>query len=251
MPILIIFLAIFVMYCIMSSNVQVEHWDGTSYSEEAFQDYANEQYMELFGDSSAYEDNLLIVFLVSDDYYSYNYIAWVGDHIATDINYMLGNNDTELGQAMSECINQSNYKYSLDSNLSVVMDSMRKQILDLGLESSYACDENHVQVQSRLVNYSQLSMTEDTVNSALERFTEETGIPVAIVVEDMEDVFGSSVTVKDSASSGSGISVLLIIVAVALVVVLIYFISRRKKKSSDDFVQEEKNREYRKFDDQY
>ena len=57
------------------------------YNEPAFQDYANEQYAREFGGSSAYEDNILIVFLTneqSDGYYS---IAWVGDNIDTEINH--------------------------------------------------------------------------------------------------------------------------------------------------------------------
>lgn len=254
-PIIVILMMVSAVFSMINVNVgDTVYWEDTNYSEEAFQDYANEQYEKEFGSSTAYEDNVLIVFLVNEDYYTYNYIAWVGDHVAKDINYMLGDNDTELGEAMAESISATNYKYSLDSDLSVVIDSMRKQILDLGLESSYDCDENHVQVQSHLTNHSDIPMTEDTVNTALELFTQETGIPVVIVVEDMTAVFGTNEqsTTVAVGSKVNLVTVLGVAVLVILVIVLIVILVRKKKNEGDgDFVNEEKNRQYGKFDDQY
>ena len=251
-PILVIFCIFVIIYMMIpGDNVHIEI--GSNYDEVVFQDYANEQYEREFGSSSAYEDNLLIVFLTDEEYYDYYYIAWVGDHIATDINYMLGNNDTVLGQMMAESISESNYKYSLDSNLSVVMDGMRKEILELGLESSYTCEENHAQVESHLTNHTDIPMTEETVNSALERFTQETGIPVVIVVEDMADVFEEDqqiASTEEETTISTG-TILLVIVLGILIVVLVISIRKRKKREETDFVTEEKNRQYRQFDDQY
>lgn len=241
-----------IIYMILpSDNVHIEI--GSNYDEVVFQDYANEQYEREFGNSTAYEDNLLLVVLTDEEYYDYYYIAWVGEHIATDINYMLGNNDTELGQTMEECISDTNYKYSLDSDLSVVMDSMRKQILELGLESSYSCNENHAQIQSHLTNHTDIPMTEETVNTALERFTQETGIPVVIVVEDMADVFevDQQIASTDKGTTVRTGTILLVIALGVLVVVLVLSIRKRRKKEETDFVTEEKNRQYRQFDDQY
>lgn len=231
-------------------NVHVEYEDSY-YDEAMLQDYADEQYAKAFSDSSAYEDNLLIVFLTNEDNYSFNYIAWVGDHIATDINYMMGNNDTELGWEMASCINESNYKYSLDANLAAVMTAMAKRIEMLGLDSSYTCTEDHAQVNSHLINYTDLPMTDSTVNDALEYFTDTTGIPVVIVVEDMEDVFGSSEAPSQSSSSGGGMSVLLVVVVTALVIVLVYSLRRRRKADDDEFSQDNRNKKYSQFDDHY
>lgn len=172
----------------MSQSNEAQYSE-VEYDEEKFQDYADAQYAAEFGDSTAYEDNLLIVFLTDEDYYSFSYIAWVGDHIATDINYMFGNEETELGQAMEASINTTSYKYSLDSNLAQVMETMEQKITAQGLDSSFKCEEEHVQVESHLTNKTSISMTEDTVNDALKNFTESTGIPVVIVVEDMDEVF--------------------------------------------------------------
>lgn len=172
------------------SKTQSENYSAELlYDEEALQDFADAQYKAEFKKSTAYEDNLLLVVLISDDYYEYSYIAWVGDHIATDINYLFGNEETELGQAMENCINSNSYKYSLDSNLAQVVESMEKEITSQGLSSSFKCEEQHVQVESHLTNKTKLSMTEETVNDALQQFTETTGIPMVIVVEDMDQVF--------------------------------------------------------------
>lgn len=163
-----------------------------AYNEETFQDYANTRYREVFGSSSAYEDNLLVVFLTDEDNSRYYYIAWVGDHIATDINYMFGGEHTALGLAVQSAVNTKNYKYSLDSNLASVMDVMARNVTNLKLTSSFTCQEEHAQVPSHLVNLSTLELTESTVNDALTRFTDATGIPAVIVVDEAEDVFPRS-----------------------------------------------------------
>lgn len=129
---LIFTIVMFVMYLFSSvrTGFDVSVQEGSyRYDENTFQDYADAQYAAEFGSYGAYEDNLLITVLVEDEaYYDYYYIAWVGDHIVTDINYMMGGNDTHLGRAMSECINESSYKYSLDSNLAQVMESLTAQV---------------------------------------------------------------------------------------------------------------------------
>ena len=172
-----------------SQSEVVEYEETYEYDEEILQDFADEQYAAEFGNSTAYEDNLLLVFLTAEDYYDFYYIAWVGDHIVTDINYMFGNEQTELGHALGSNINETSYKYSLDSDLAGVVDTMTQEIVAKGLNTSFGCEENHVQVESHLTNKTDISMTEDTVNEALKKFTETTGIPAVIVVEDMEDVF--------------------------------------------------------------
>lgn len=163
-----------------------------TYNEETFQDYADDQYQKAFGSSSAYEDNLLVVFLTDEDNSRYYCIAWVGDHIVTDINYMFGDEYTAFGRAVQSAVNTKNYKYSLDSNLASVMDVMTRNVTNLGLASSFTCQEEHTQVPSHLVNLSTLDLTESTVNDALTRFTDATGIPAVIVVDEAEDVFPRS-----------------------------------------------------------
>ena len=83
----------------------------------------------------------------------------------------------------------SSYKYSLDSNLAQVIETMEHHIVSKGLTSSYSCNEKHIQTDSHLSNYSTIDLTEDTVNTALQNFTVSTGIPIVIVVDAISNVF--------------------------------------------------------------
>ena len=238
-PIVLILMVVMFLFSAVSDTViTVSNGGVVSYSEEAFEDYADVKYAEEFGTSSAYEDNLLLVVLTSEDNSSYYYIAWVGDHIATDIIYMMGSNGTELGQAMAACINTSSYKYSLDSNLAQVVQTLQGKIEALGQETSYDCEEDHAQVKSHLTNYTQLPMTAQTVDAALEAFTASTGIPVVIVVDEMEDVFGRTMPAG---------SIFGIVICAVILVVVIWVIVRsvKRKRSSTD---EENYRRDRGYD---
>lgn len=224
-----------------SDSITITTTPENSYDENSFQDFANEQYEAVFGKSTAYEDNILLVFLTeNEEYYNYYYIAWVGDHIQTDINYMFGNEYTQFGQAIENSVNASSYKYSLDSNLAEVVKTMEKHITDLGLESSFVCTENHVQTQSYLINKTDTEMTADTVNSALDSFTQTTGIPITIVVADIDDVFGKSgqniqtQTFTQSGTVTSILPVIAIVLAVIFAVILIITLIKYKKKKDKE-----------------
>ena len=191
------------------------------YEEETFQDYADEQYAAEFQGSAAYEDHILIVVLTDEGHSDFAYIAWVGDHVATDVNNLFGSDYTELGQAMSSSVNASSYKYSLDSNLAQVVSLMEEEISALGLSSSFTCTEDHAYGTSHLTNKTDLPMTAETVNTALRQFTETTGISMVIVVEDAEDVFGRTISFD---------TIITLIIAVALVVLAIWLIVRAVKR---------------------
>lgn len=226
-PIVLIFMVFMLVFgSVGTAFVNVSEGGVVFYDEEAFQDYADSQYAAEFG-NTAYEDNILLVVLTDESNSNYCYIAWVGDHIATDINYMFGSDGTELGSAMNMCINNANYKYSLDSNLAQVVGRMQRHVTDLGLESAFTCDETRQSV-SHLTNRSNLAMTEDTVNTALESFTQATGIPMVIVVDEMQDVFGK--TMPKSSVGILVIAALLLGLAIFLIVKAI----KRKKQDPDD-----------------
>lgn len=228
-PFVLILFAVLIFMSTMGSAVTAFREGGVvEYDERTFQNYADECYAAEFGSSSAYEDNLLIAFLVDEKCEEFYCIAWVGDHIATDINLQFGGADSPFGRAMYSSINATYYAYSLDSNLATAMDQMKTRVTALGLPSSYTCTENHGQVTSHLTNRSELSLTESTVNDALVRFTEATDIPVVIVVDEMEDVFGRTMP---------GEYVVTLLIGVALLALGIYLIVRavksNKKKDGD------------------
>lgn len=241
-PILILVLVVTSLISMVGGGISSLSQGGNiQYNEEALQDYADGQYAALFG-NEAYEDNLLIVFLTHEDNYSYSYIAWVGDHVVSDVNNLMGNQYTALGQAMEQCINASNYKYSLDSNLAQVMERLTQQVQGMQLPSSFSCQENTTQSSPGLRNYSNLSLTEATVNDAIAEFTAATGIPTAIVVEDMEAVFEKVLPTESIL-----VLAILGIGAIVAIVVIVRKARRRNSAQKDNG----RNTNYRDFDDRY
>lgn len=227
LPIILVFFAIMLIFSSIASLGaafgDVAGGGSVTYQETIMQDYADQQYSQAFGSSKAYEDNILIVFLVDEDLYQYQYIAWVGDHVQKDINLMFGNNQTELGRVLSASIGE-NFKYSLDSNLAIAIETMEERIVSKELDSSFKCNEEHVQVASKVVNKTALPLTEATINDALAQFTENTGIPLVIVIEDSQDVFGKQIAAS---------SILTLLFAGVLLVVAIVLIVKTVKKSKN------------------
>ena len=229
-PIILILIAGFMLMSVFGSAFNLIATGGeNTYDENVFQDYANSQYAAVFGTTKDYEDNLLIVITVEDDeYYDYQFIAWCGDHIAPKINYMFGSNSSKLGVAIqNSAINSNSYKYSLDSGIASVVDTMREHIEALGLESSFTCETERVDYNSHLTNKTSLDVTEETVNEALMEFTESTGIPIVVVVEDIEEVFPKTV---------SGFDVFSLIIAITFIVVAVILIVNAVKKRGEGHV---------------
>lgn len=224
--ILIVFAAAFVFASFGNAFGSLSQGGDIHYDENTFQDYANEQYNAEFGGRGAYEDNILIVFLVDDvEYYDYAYIAWVGDHIDTDINLMFGAENTEFGRAISSYVNLNSYKYSLDSNLAQVIGRMEEEITALGGDSSFTCSEERAEFDSHLTNKTEMQLSADTVDAALKGFTEATGIPIVIVVDEIETVFGRSF---------SGDTIITLVLAGILVVIAIVLIVKAVKSNKNN-----------------
>lgn len=227
MPFILIFIAILIIVSVIGGAFgSIAEGGVTDYGEKRFQEYADAEYYKAFGTSTAYEDNILLVFLTNEDADEYYYIAWVGDHIKPDVNELFGAEYTELGRALNESINTSGYWYSLDSNLAMAVNKMAEYVEREGVSDLFSCNEQHIQVQSELINYGNFDLTEQTVENALADFTERTGITMSIVVNDMDEVFG-----VDYGSMIWGIVMVVILVGVAVFLIVK---GVRKRKAAND-----------------
>lgn len=241
-----------VRYEVVGSN------DNIIYNEGTMQDYANEKYKEIFGEHSAYEDNILLVFLTNEGADGYYTIAWVGDNVKSEINKMFGEY-SEYGEYLSQYINTNYYAYTLDSNLADVVNAITKAVSDAKLGSSFKQDEKHDEdvSPSRLVNFTEFEISKDIVNSSLQNFTEVTGIPCCIVVDSVEKVFGGqddeSVTIiygdgmnnstsfVTSGMSFSRIILLLPITAIIILIIVLLIIRSKKSKQPKNNAEANKN----------
>lgn len=207
-----------------TSITNISRGGQIKYNESAMQDYADNQYAKEFSVANEYEDNILIVFLVDEEREGYYTIAWVGDNITEDVYSMFGNEYTEFGYEMKGKIS-SYYENSLSKNLSSVIDGMTDRIVNLNLKSSFDVESGSpAGYKSHLTNHSSLEINSDTVNRALLEFTNETDIPIVIVVEDMEEVFPKTFASRD---------IFVTISVVLLSGVAIYFIYRAFKEKNE------------------
>lgn len=239
MPIIILLIAASLIFSVIGSVgtavSNVAKGGEILYDEPIMEDYADRQYAVEFKDANDYEDNILIVFLTDESREGYYTIAWVGDNITKNINLMFGNEYTEFGYEMTGNI-APYFEHSLSKNLASVIDGMTDEIVNLSLESSF--DEENgspAGYVSHVTNHSTLEINEDTINRALLDFTEETDIPIVIVIDDIEDVF-------DKTISGSDIFVLIIAVAIGGVAIYLIYRAFKSKKDGDGGETEEERR---------
>ena len=203
------------------------------YGNKEFESYAMNQYYAEFGESGdAFEDNLLVVFLTDEEAGGYYTIAIIGDNVRMEINDMFGNEYTEFGRTMLNSIDPDDYTYSLSSGLSRAMRTMANQVEAKGFSSNFYDSYSHDDCpESHVVNRGNLSVNEKTINSALEEFTEKTDIPVVVVIDSMEEVFGKGFTSEDIFSI-----IMAVVLIVVAVVITVKVLKGRKKQSnnSDD-----------------
>ncbi len=226
LPIIILLVVGMLLFGIIGSAVaNVASGGIISYDEQVFQQYADKRYAEEFSSSSAYEDNILIVFLTNEEADGYYAIAWVGDNIRGEINELFGDETTAFGYVMQGSVNSEYYAYSLDSNLASVMEKMTDRVEALNLDSSFRSQADRSNtVVSHLTNHSELPLAKEVVDGSCQSFTEATDIPIVIVVDTMENVFGKTLPIYD---------IIIVIVLIAVAVVAIVFIVKAIKKNKN------------------
>ena len=136
---------------------------------------------------------------------------------------MFGDETTEFGYTVRGSVNSKYFAYSLDSNLASVMETMAKRIELQGLKSSFKAPKDYEKpVTSHVTNHSSLNITEETVNFALEQFTEQTGISAVIVIDTTENVFGRTLEARD---------IITVVICIVCVIIGIFIIVKTIKRN--------------------
>ena len=223
MPIILLVIVVMMLVASIGSAFgNVMQGGQILYNEPEIEEYANTQYAKEFGNSTAYEDNILIIFLTDEESEGYYSIAWVGYNVANEIDEMFGNQYTEFGTQMLAQV-PDYHEYSLSRNLATVVDNLSDKIERKNLNSSFIEKSDHSEMtESHLTNLSHLEMSEETVNRALKDFTEATDIPIVVVVDDVENVFDKTIGIGD---------ILTVIVALGLGGYAIYLIVKTVKQN--------------------
>ena len=203
-------------------------------------DYCSSQYAKEFNNTVEYEDNILIVFLVDEDCEEYYTKVFVGYNVDDRINNMFGGKYTEYGRQLINNIND-NYEHSLSRNLAATVRGMSDEISNLNLETSFIDDMGSPgDYISHVTNNSSLDISDETINNALTKFTEETKIPIVIVIDDMDNVLDKSIHPSD---------IINVILALIIGGFAVYFIIRAFKiqrivNNDDDKRDDDGERDY-------
>ena len=225
LPVILILFASVFLFAIFGNLGQsidnVANGGQVVYDEGVFQTYAGDKYEEIFGDyRAAYEDNILIAFITNEEMDGYYCIGWVGYNLDENIYNMFGDERTEFGKTIQNNIGDY-FKFSFDKNIANAVDELADKIEAFGLDSSFIDPPAKNHADSKVYNNTEISMNEDYVNSALERFTEETGIPIAVSVERIENVLDKKI---------SGDDIMIIVFCFGMIGVAVFLIVRNVKE---------------------
>lgn len=189
---------------------------GVGYDDQAFQEYANEQYYAAFSDTDDYEGNILIVFLTYEGYDGYDCIPWGGYNIDAETEELFGSYfESAVRNATPDY-----YEFALTKSFRQIINTMTGAAP--GKATAETVDTQH----SIIYNNTGIEIDKGIVNTALQEFTEKTGYPIAIVVEDGAEVFG-----KESAGDGADLDTAFVVIFITVVAVLIFAFIKTKKNN--------------------
>ena len=182
--VLIFIIAVIIAFDALSYKPE-DPYRGIVYDETKLSQFSDEQYYRMFSNEEKYESNILIVFVVYDTFDCYHYMAYGGFSLDDSVKQAF---DAPLKMVMVNKI-PDYYEYALTYGLKGVILQMRDVLLDGGAELGGVVESDSVKV----CNYSTLSVQSEVVGDALKAFTRDTGIPIALVIEDGRDIFGEPV----------------------------------------------------------
>lgn len=193
---------------------------GAIYDEEVLADYADQQYAEVFADSPATEDNLMIIILVDPDCEEYHYYARVGEHIGHNVANLYAHDDSKFSRVVESCIERGAYGNTLSQDLVYVLSRMNATTDSVPDDQRFTCEEPHY-TNDLLINRSHLELREGVINRQLNKTTFTT----VLLVEDMRDVYGYHVPLKELL-----IAITALLAAAGIVLLIVYLIRKPPTK---------------------
>ena len=200
-PALITVFCIIIFFLFLSPTIQVCKEGGNIvYNDSAAVKYRDEEFLKYFSDTSNGKNGILIVFLVEDKdsmYDNFFCISKIGENISDKISAEFGNNESSFGAAVLSSIDDK-YENSFSGDVATIMNTMKDKIKSLKVDASFKdVSINSDTSVSKIINYTPLAISEDTVNEALDSFASETDIPVIVVVDSIDKVFERQLPFKD------------------------------------------------------
>ena len=197
-----------------------------SYDEQVFDDYAMEQYYEVFESS---EDAVLLVCVLDKEYTTYYCNTVFGDHLSSSFAKMFKDEYSAFPSIVRNNIQETGYKYSLGQDLGDAVEDFTLYLKGKDIGPLLSCGgSDSPSAEPGLLNKSSLHVVTGGVDEALKTFQEETGITLVIVVDDFENVFPKQMDI------GTILAVLFCLVLLVLCIVSLVKSIRRRKGGGGD-----------------
>jgi uncharacterized membrane protein len=222
LPLILIGIAVIVFFSVVMGAFSAATSGGEIHYENTDKLYAYEaeQYDAIFNSNQAgYEDGLMVVFLTYDNNQTFDYYCWNGNHVNKQIVNAIANY-TSLGTYLDD-----NYYYRLGDSVAKFLSDTADSIDSLGVSSFTCSEQTHTQTQSKYINKTGISSVDNVdLQTAIDKFTETTGITLAVVFEEADEVFGVDYTEMV-------IGIVTIVVLVGAAVAFIVFSVRKYKQA--------------------
>ena len=224
--ILILLAAVMLLSSVGTAFGAVASGGVVQYNEAAIQNYANENYIDLYGSN---ENNILLIFTVDENREDLPIcLAWVGDHLHRTVRTSFGGKGSPFNSAVDQSI-PKDYQFAFTQGLSDIVGIMEDYIAARNLSSSFSFSTRpDPNAQSMLINRSDLSINAETVEMALEHFTETTDIPISIIVDEDVNVYGKRVP----ADAWFTVIVALVLIGFAIYLIVRNILDKKQAKKN-------------------
>ena len=190
--------------------------DKIVYDKEQFEAYALESYNDVFAETEDLENNIVIVFTVYEGYDGYDCISYIGHNVERNLTWGF---DNKFESTVKETVPRY-YEKSFAVKFKQVVEHMMSFAVHMD-------NENNEYEYSKIYNRSSMTIDEPLINNALISFAKKTGVNIAIVVDEGEDVFGVDQGVNP-------IDFVIIIIFIISMIVLVIVVAKMNKKLKYD-----------------
>lgn len=198
------------------------------------QQYGTEKYYEIFGSSSAIEDNILLIFLADEELDDYSTMGIVGANVTYYIRVMFEDGE-DYYDAVYDNFDYDDFADYLTMGFGNVIGIMTDAITDHGFYSSFNTNSNRSSlVPSGVINQTALTLDESYITDKLEHFTEMTEIPCVLLIEYEQNVYSEFETVFDDIGIALFILMMLLIPATIIVAIITFLNSVGGKQIDSD-----------------
>ena len=185
-PVIMAVIAVAIALFLIPSMLRPVSTEGSvTFDESTIEDFADDHYYAAFGDLKDTEDEILLVYLINEARDGYYCVTWVGDHINAEIDNAFGDGTgSRYWRAVTDNVSDE-FGDCLETDIAAVVEEMTDIVKEMDVSSSFdrkKC-EGYPAFVPVVENNTDIP-TDKKLSAALRKFTAETSIPIAVVIDE-------------------------------------------------------------------